>query len=88
MKLEVTKHEITDITIYDDEVVVYLEVSLSHGAIRKATAHITLEHTVKLAPLLPTGDELGIDDAIAMAVAGVKQRADLAVNALRGVKEL
>lgn len=88
MKLTITKREIADITITDDEVTVALELQVLHGQVKKVTTPITVEHSVPIAELLGDENSTGVDDAIVMAVAGVNQRADEALKAIGGLTEL
>lgn len=85
MKMTVTKREITDITVTDDDVTVALELQILHGQVKKVTTPVTVEHSVPIAELL---ESAGVDDAIVMAVAGVNQRADEALKAIGGLTEL
>lgn len=88
MKLDVIKRDIIDITVTDHAIQIALELGVSHGRAKKTVTPITVEHTVDIAALFPGDIGSGIDDAIAMAVAGVNKRADDAIAALKGLTSL
>lgn len=91
MKLEVIKREIGTITVTDDEVLVSLELGISHGAVKKSVTPITVEHSVRIEDgILGLGndEDTGIADAVVMAMAGVNKRADETIAAMRGLTSL
>lgn len=89
MKLDVLTREVSEIVVTDEAVAVTLEVSISHGAVKKSITPISVEHEVSISPLFPSETlSTGVDDAIVMAVAGANKRADEAIAALRGLEKL
>lgn len=88
MKLEVIKRDVSEIVVSDDQVLVAMELQISHGRVKKSVTPVTVEHAVMIAALLPGADDTGVADAMVMAVAGVNRRADEAIAALGGLTEL